>query len=146
MSVTIKALKNKYPFKFLSERYQQRIANSSVLTQHKPGDILFKLGDDAKFVAYLMWGDVLLKASDGKTSLVKHSQLSAKYPISKLKPRRYTATTSSSQVVILWVDRRLLKECIAKQLLRNQYENTQRSLESGFFELKQQHVIENHAA
>lgn len=135
MSVTLKTLNSKSPLKYLSSRYQKRIADASVITDYKKGGKVFDIGDSDGHLVFLIWGEVLLEASDGKTALIKHTDKSSNYPLSKMKPHRFSAVAASSQACILWVDRKLLKECMAKQIIRNKYEKKERQLRPGFSDM-----------
>lgn len=131
MSVILKALQTKSPLKYLCSRYQERIAFRSTISQHRQGEKIFDKDGDDDTIAFLIWGEVILKADDGKTCQLNHSQESSSYPLSKLKPRRYSAIAAKSQTCILWINRRLLKECIAKQIIRNE-----QKLDSDCFEVR----------
>jgi rhodanese-related sulfurtransferase len=61
---------------------------------------LFNLGDNDKKTIYLVEGSVDLVSEDKKKKQITVNQVSAFYPLSNLKPRRYTATSLGSIVIV----------------------------------------------
>lgn len=66
-----------------------------------PGNqTLFTLGDNDKNTIYLLEGSVELISEDNKKKTVTSSQVSGFYPLSNLKPRRFTANTSGNVIIV----------------------------------------------
>jgi CRP-like cAMP-binding protein len=78
----------------LSPDILERVAQA-MNAQHLPANhILFRKGDKDDQVYFLLEGEIALHSEPGDTPLVlRAGGETARHPISRLKPRRYTATT-----------------------------------------------------
>lgn len=61
-----------------------------------PGEVLFLKGDDDKLVYFLLEGSVSLRSDDSSAAVfIRADTDAAQMPLSRLKPRRYTATAGT---------------------------------------------------
>jgi hypothetical protein len=67
----------------LSESVDMQIA--------QPGTKLFRAGDIDEIDFFLVSGELKLIAEDGRTHLLSAASDAARHPVSRLRPRRYTA-------------------------------------------------------
>ena len=111
-----KEIHSKYPIKHLNSRHKRWIVDISGISIHQPDELIFKVGEYASKAVYLLKGSLHLVARDDKTVDVLHSDESALYPIARTNPRQYTAYAAEPNTILLWVDRKLIKSCIANQL------------------------------
>jgi CRP-like cAMP-binding protein len=71
-----------------------QVAEEMSLQTWPAGHILFRKGDKDDLVYFLLEGEIALRTEPGDAPIVIRSGTdSARQPISRLKPRRYTATT-----------------------------------------------------
>jgi CRP-like cAMP-binding protein len=77
----------------LSPDILQQVAAEMTLHTWPQGHVLFRKGDRDTTVSFLLEGEVALRSEAGDTPIIIRSGTdSARHPISRLKPRRYTAT------------------------------------------------------
>lgn len=76
---------------------------------HGPAaQVLFRRGDEDPWSIYLLQGEVELRSDDHSEPLVvRAGSEAASHPLSRLKPRRYTATTRTPVSLLLVDDARL---------------------------------------
>lgn len=72
-----------------------------------PGDVLFQLGERDPAIFFLLAGRIELLADDGTAVVVAAGSDAATMPISRLKPRRYTARALSAGEVVAFDEDRL---------------------------------------
>ncbi|WP_457675234.1 HDOD domain-containing protein [Thiolapillus sp.] len=72
-------------------------------------DLLMDLGDTENSSIFLVKGNVLLEAADGRQRVIKHTDPSSRSPLSRLRPSRYRVT-ALTPVQYLKVDNGLLDE------------------------------------
>lgn len=92
----------------------ERIADYATVTEHEKGDLIFRIGDSDELHSYLLWGQVRLEATDNKYSSLNHNQGAARFALSKLKPRRFSAKAAVSGTRILWIDSDLVEDCVSE--------------------------------
>jgi len=84
----------------LSPDILQQVAAEMVLQAWPKGHVLFRKGDRDNLVYFLLEGEIALRSDLGEAPIVIRSGTdSARHPISRLKPRRYTATCSAGSTL-----------------------------------------------
>jgi len=96
----------------LSEDILEKVAEAMNLEVWPASHILFRKGDQDRFVYFLLEGEIALHSGLKEAPLVIRSGTdAAQHPISRLKPRRYTAT-SLSKITIASIDEGILEDLI----------------------------------
>jgi len=95
------------PIKALSPDHLKELAEKSSLVQAASGKVLFKSGDPAERIVYVMEGEVELKTESGISRKIAGGSKMAKLPLEQGKVHQYTAT-AKSEVKYLRVDPNLL--------------------------------------
>ncbi|MCP4313156.1 MAG: HDOD domain-containing protein [Bacteroidetes bacterium] len=85
----------------------KEICDKAEWLQVKRKALLIDLGSDEKTTIFLLKGNVLLEAADGRTKIIKHTEKSATLPISRLRPSTYKVT-ALTRVSYLRIDNNLL--------------------------------------
>jgi CRP-like cAMP-binding protein len=89
-------LKQKVPIQTLNEFSFQQIPDLVRIEKYPGGQQLFKAGDRDNTSIYLLDGEVELISEEGDHIAVDAGSESARYPLSNLKPRRFTAVTGKA--------------------------------------------------
>ena len=100
-------LLNLVPIKSLSPDHCQELAEKSDLFNADTGKYLFKEGENAEHVYYVIKGNVDLNASSGESKQVVGGTKTASLPLEQNKVHRYTAIARTN-VTYLRVDANLL--------------------------------------
>jgi CRP-like cAMP-binding protein len=96
----------------LSEDILAKVAEEMSLEVWPASHILFRKGDQDRFVYFLLEGEIALHSGLKEPPLVIRSGTdAADHPVSRLKPRRYTATTLS-KTTIASIDEGALEDLI----------------------------------
>ncbi|WP_456372990.1 HDOD domain-containing protein [Thiolapillus sp.] len=70
---------------------EEIVANAQWLKARKK-DLLMDLGETENSSIFLLRGNVLLEAADGRQRVIKHTDPSSRSPLSRLRPSRYRVT------------------------------------------------------
>ena len=105
------ALRRFDPMAELSDSQLDRIADEVRLLRATRGTCLLDIGSRDPRLLFLIDGEVELVAADGARHRVRHSDVAALGPLSRLRPSRYRVT-SVTEIRYLWVDRELLDQCV----------------------------------
>jgi len=109
VSVNIDVLKSKYPLEYFPNDTLEALADIAVTTEHNIGDVLFNIGDNDDSTVFLIRGAVFLEACDGRTASINQDHDSAKFCLSKLKPRKYTARAIQNGTRLLKIKSEMLE-------------------------------------
>lgn len=96
----------------LSHENLEKVAQHMTVGQLAPGEILFRLGERDPLIFFLLEGSVKLHPGDGSPPLLIEAGTDAAVsPLSRLKPRRYTAQAATTATLIAidedWLDQLL---------------------------------------
>lgn len=83
------------------------------VSRHKVGSIVLKAGSDDEYSWYLDRGTVGLRSGDKPAAVVESDSNLGRFPISNLRPHRYSVT-ALSEVTLLRMDQAVLREVINK--------------------------------
>lgn len=91
------------PLDSLSQDGLARVVEQTSTRLLKPGDTLFRSGDNDKSIYFLLEGSIELRSDSRATAIVIQADSDdARMPISRLKPRRYTATAGlAAEVAVI---------------------------------------------
>ncbi len=120
----------KYPIRHLNSRHRKWVEDLSEHGVYDKSEVIFQSGDSSIHAVYLLQGSVSLKADDGRYKIIHHCDESALYPLARKNPRKYTGTALKPNTVMLWVHRKLIKDCIDKQLKGKTTSNSSSSSDS----------------
>jgi len=95
------------PIKALSPDHLSELAEKSTLIKSDPGKVLFKSGEPAEVIVYVLEGEVELKTESGISRKIAGGSKMAKLPLEQGKVHQYTAV-AKSEVKYLRVDPNLL--------------------------------------
>lgn len=102
------ALSRLSPFDSLMPESLARVLPLLRAERRPAGHVLFRRGDEDPWSYYLVEGEVALRSDDASEPLViRAGGESASRPLSRLKPRRYTATTLSPVTLAVMDDAEL---------------------------------------
>jgi len=79
----------------LSDAQIDRLRNQAELLQAEKKSLLMDLGDERDISLYLIEGTIELKAVDGKTKIIHHTDTAARSPLCRLRPCRYRITAQT---------------------------------------------------
>ncbi|WP_419599823.1 hypothetical protein [Thiolapillus sp.] len=105
MSTTEKSVEELRRFNPLSDLSYDKlleIVDQAEWLHAKKRSVLMDLGDTEEFSLFLIKGNVLMEAADGRQRVIKHTDAAASSPLSRLRPSRYrvSALTPVSYVKI----------------------------------------------
>lgn len=83
------------PFDSIDSELLNGVAGDIEVKVAEPGFCLFENGDYDPDEIYLMSGSISLIASDGRENIVNADHSHIRFPIARLRPRKYTAKASS---------------------------------------------------
>jgi CRP-like cAMP-binding protein len=83
------------PFDRIDSELLNGVAGDIEVKVAEPGFCLFENGDYDPDEIYLMSGSISLIASDGRENIVNADNSHIRFPIARLRPRKYTAKASS---------------------------------------------------
>ena len=72
--------------------------------------VLFEIGDNDNEEFFLVDGDLQLTASDGRMKEISEHDNAARFPLSALRPRKFTATVQSEKARIIRIDVKILRQ------------------------------------
>jgi hypothetical protein len=70
----------------------EEISKSAQWLKASKRDVLMDLGDTEERSIFLLKGNILLEATDGRKRTIKHTDSAARSPLSRLRPSRYRVT------------------------------------------------------
>jgi len=108
MAVNTETLQQKHPLKDLSVRTLKLVSELSSVTKYNRGEIIFEIGDTDDLTAYLISGKIALKSTDNRVIHIDHSNTSAQFGLSSLKPRLYMAEAMQDETTVIWIKTELL--------------------------------------
>jgi len=101
-------LKQFSPLDSLAESGLLKAAEASTVRKLKVGEVLFQKGETDHPIYFLLEGDIALRSDPGSPQvLIRAGTEAALTPLSRLKPRRYTAT-ANTDVQVAELDEDLL--------------------------------------
>jgi len=92
MSIAEKSVEELRRFNPLSELSYDKlleIVDQAEWLRAKKRSVLMDLGDTEEFSLFLIKGNVLMEAADGRQRVIKHTDAAASSPLSRLRPSRY---------------------------------------------------------
>ncbi|WP_456448562.1 HDOD domain-containing protein [Thiolapillus sp.] len=89
---TVETLHRFSPLADLDRRQLEDIVEHAEWLQARKKDVLMELGDTENSSIFLLRGNVLLEAADGRQRVIKHTDPSSRSPLSRLRPSRYQVT------------------------------------------------------
>jgi len=95
------ALKTFTPFVQCSEEELEQIAEVATVAEYPPDSELFHFGDNDTQDFFLLDGALLLSARDGQEHSLMSDSDRAKHPVSRLRPRQYSAKTQTESHIIV---------------------------------------------
>ena len=105
--IDLAMLSDLVPIKALSPDHLQELAEKSKLVQAASGKVMFKSGEPAERIIYVLEGEVELKTESGISRKIAGGSKMAKLPLEQGKVHQYTAV-SKSNVKYISVDPNLL--------------------------------------
>lgn len=102
------------PLQKLSDGQLSDIANKAHWQQAGKRTLLMDIGDTEESSIFLLKGNVLLEAADGRQRIIKHTDPAATSPLSRLRPSRYRVT-ALTPVRYIKIDNCLLDELLAEE-------------------------------
>ena len=112
MAVHIRLLRDKIPFKELSDKHLKALSDVAFTTEHQQDELLFNIGDTDNYTAYLIKGWVSLERIDGRVKYLCHDQPEADFGLANLKPRLYKVRVVENQSIILWLKSTVIDQCL----------------------------------
>jgi len=107
-TVPLSFLKRLIPIGHLSDTELQQL--KITITHHKPGKILFSLGEPSTSLPYLIKGECFVETSKGYGNKIEASTLKAFYPLSNASQHQCTAI-AKSDVSIIHFAHNVLQHC-----------------------------------
>ncbi len=111
--ISHKMLANFSPFNRLSGDELFLLAGRTVVDKARKGEQLIKVGEHASKSLYLLQGKVMVKARDGKETIIDTRDLVRRDPISHLVPHNYDVTCMSDVSYFL-VDHNIIESVLSR--------------------------------
>ena len=92
----------------------EEISRNAQWLRARKRDVLMDLGDTEETSIFLLKGNILLEAADGRKRIIKHTDSAARSPLSRLRPSRYRVT-ALTPVHYVKVDNALLDKLLAEE-------------------------------
>lgn len=89
-------------FKYLPQDVLAVILENVHIQQRNAGETVFECGDTDDMQLFLLLGSIKMIAKDGRELTLKSDSAAAQWPISRLRPRLYTAI-ATDLVKYFWV-------------------------------------------
>jgi HD-like signal output (HDOD) protein len=90
---SIETLHRFSPLADLDRHQLEDIVKYAEWLEARKKELLMDLGDTENSSIFLLKGNVLLEAADGRQRVIKHTDPSSRSPLSRLRPSRYRVTT-----------------------------------------------------
>jgi CRP-like cAMP-binding protein len=114
MAVDPSILSTLYPLESLRAEHLEALAQETLQRVLPSGETLFSAGDADELTYYLISGEIRGDYPDGRVKTQSGgTALQGRYAVGDLQPRRFTATISSEQAMIVSIDRRFLEKVLA---------------------------------
>ena len=113
LTIDHQLLRSFHPLEYLTDDEMTMLVSEITPQQVSAGTELIALGATDPRALYLLTGDVLVRAADGRSYNIAASQAKAKQPISHLLPHRYTVT-ATSPVTCFWVLGRVIDNLLER--------------------------------
>ncbi|BAO43279.1 HDOD domain-containing protein [Thiolapillus brandeum] len=121
---TVETLHRFSPLADLDRHQLEDIVEHANWLQARKKDVLMELGDTENSSIFLLRGNVLLEAADGRQRVIKHTDPSSRSPLSRLRPSRYRVT-ALTPVQYIKISNDLLDELIdideASEMISSHY-------------------------
>ncbi len=121
---SVEALKHFSPLDEAPPHRLEEIARHAKWLQAGKREVLMELGDTDEHSIFLLKGNILLEAADGRKRIIKHTDPAANSPLSRLRPSRYRVT-ALTPVQYVKIDNavldRLLEEEEPSELISSHY-------------------------
>ena len=124
MPVDIKLLRNKVPFKDMPDTGLKALSEAAFTTEHQMEEVLFNIGDNDNYTAYLIKGCVSLESIDGRQEYLCHDHAESQFGLANLKPRMYKVMIVKNHSIVLW-----LKSKIIEQFLLDEYSYEEKKMD-----------------
>jgi hypothetical protein len=115
------ALRNFTRFQGLDQECLALLANKNPMFAAPPSAQLLARGTRDKWNLYLLDGELKLRAADGVEDVIEAETVSAKMPVSYLKPRIYTVT-AVTRVKFLWIYEPMVEAVYKLNVQRNKFD------------------------
>ncbi len=92
----------------------EEISRNAQWLKARKHDVLMDLGDTEEASLFLLKGNILLEAADGRKRIIKHTDSAARSPLSRLRPSRYRVT-ALTPVHYVKIDNALLDRVLAEE-------------------------------
>ncbi|RTZ71515.1 MAG: hypothetical protein DSZ00_10275 [Gammaproteobacteria bacterium] len=92
----------------------EEISRNAQWLKARKRDVLMDLGDTEEASLFLLKGNILLEAADGRKRIIKHTDSAARSPLSRLRPSRYRVT-ALTPVHYVKIDNALLDRVLAEE-------------------------------
>jgi len=92
----------------------EEISRNAQWLRARKRDVLMDLGDTEETSIFLLKGNILLEAADGRKRIIKHTDSAARSPLSRLRPSRYRVT-ALTPVQYVKIDNALLDKLLAEE-------------------------------
>lgn len=112
MDIDIAKLRTKVPLDSLNEFSLRQLPGILQVVEHQTGERLFNIGDLDHRSYYLIDGCILMADQDGRSFEILANSDSARYPLSNLKPRRFSATVCKPSARLIQFDSDALEKLI----------------------------------
>jgi len=110
MSIEPAELANFYPLDKLLPENLQQLALDAVQQEASRGSALFRAGDVDDDSIFLREGQVSGEYPDGRHKNIDARTLQGRYALGDTRPRRFTATVTSSNATVVRLDRRYIEK------------------------------------
>lgn len=120
----IETLRQFTPFQDLPDHRLEEAAAHAQWLEAQRREVLMDLGDTEDASLFLVKGNIVLEAADGRQRVIKHTDPAARSPLSRLRPSRYRVT-ALTPVRYLKIDNALLDNLLneeeASEMLSSHY-------------------------
>lgn len=92
----------------------EEISRNARWLKARKRDVIMDLGDTEESSIFLLKGNILLEAADGRKRIIKHTDSAARSPLSRLRPSRYRVT-ALTPVHYVKIDNTLLDQLLEEE-------------------------------
>jgi len=99
----------------------EELSKTALVADCKKGETIFSVGDCDEKEVFLVYGSVRLHSTDNHTIIINQNDPEAKFGLSSIKPRRYTAIADSYNTCVMYIHDKILSYLIKKNKEQHQY-------------------------
>ncbi len=92
----------------------EEIAKEAQWLRAEKNEVLMEVGDNDEHSIFLLKGNILLEAADGRKQIIKHTDPAARSPLSRLRPSRYRVT-ALTPVQYVKIDNAILDQLLEEE-------------------------------